>query len=49
MALNEENPKFIYNSVIVVVIQCKQKSLFDSSAASLITTKFCYYIYNNID
>ena len=35
MALNEENPKFIYNSVIVVVMQCKQKSLFDLSAASL--------------
>ena len=35
MALNEENPKFIYNSAIVVVIQCKQKSLFDLSAASL--------------
>jgi hypothetical protein len=35
MALNEENLKFIYNSAIVVVIQCKQKSLFDLSAASL--------------
>ena len=35
MALYEENPKFIYNSVIVVVMQCKQKSLFDLSAASL--------------
>ena len=35
MALNEENPKFTYNSVIVVVMQCKQKSLFDLSAAAL--------------
>ena len=34
MALNEEIPKFTYNSVIVVVMQCKQKSLFDSSEAS---------------
>ena len=34
MALNEENPKFTYNSVIVVVMQCKQKSLFDLSTAS---------------
>ena len=35
MALNEENPKFTYNSVLVVVMQCKQKSLFDLSAVSL--------------
>ena len=78
--LEEDNPKFTYNSVIVVSVQCKQKSLFDMSAALLdknndvtrnsrdyiylkpnrdnifylsdiigITSKFSYYIYNNID
>ena len=35
MSLNEDNPKFTYNSVIVVVMQCNQKSLFDLSAALL--------------
>ena len=35
MNLEEDNPKFTYNSVIVVVVQCKQKSLFDISAALL--------------
>ena len=35
MTLEEDNPKFTYNSVIVVVMQCRQKSLFDLSAAIL--------------
>ena len=80
MNLEEDNPKFTYNSVIVVVMQCKQKSLFDLSAALIdrntdvsrntnnniylrlnrdniyylssstgLTSKFAYFIYNNID
>ena len=80
MNLEEDNPKFTYNSVIVIVMQCKQKSLFDLSAALLdkttdvtrntkdniylkinrdnifylsattgLTTRFAYYIFNNID
>ena len=80
MNLEEDNPKFTYNSVILVAMQCKQKSLFDLSAALLdkktdvsrntddniylrlnrdnifylssvsgLTSKFTYYIYNNID
>ena len=35
MTLEEDNPKFTYNSVILVAMQCKQKSLFDLSAALL--------------
>ena len=35
MNLDEDNPKFTYNSVIIVSVQCKQKSLFDLSAALL--------------
>ena len=35
MDINEKNPRFNKNSVIVVGVQCKQKSLFDLSAALL--------------
>jgi len=35
MNLEADNTKYTYNSVIVVVMQCKQKSLFDLSAALL--------------
>ena len=80
MTLEEDNPKFTYNSVIVVVMQCRQKSLFDLSAAILdkntdvsrnaydniylrldkdnifylsaktgLTTKFTYYIHEEVD
>ena len=33
--LNDDNSKQIYNSIIIVGVQCKQKSLFDLSAAVL--------------
>ena len=33
--LNEDNPKYTLSSVLVLGIQCKQKSLFDLSAVSL--------------
>ena len=49
MYLEEDNPKFTYNSVIVVVMQCKQKSLFDLSAALLDTnTDVSRNTYDNI-
>ena len=35
MKLDETNPKFTFNSVIVVVMQCSEKSLFDLSATLL--------------
>ena len=54
MSLDESNPKFTYNSVIVVVMQCNQKSLFDLSAALLdkttdTTRNTKDYIYLNIN
>jgi len=33
--LNEDNPKYTFSSVLVIGIQCKEKSLFDLSAVRL--------------
>jgi len=35
MDLNEDNPKYAFSSIIVVGIQCKERSLFDLSVARL--------------
>ena len=35
MKLEEKNQNYAYNTIIVVDVQCKQKSLFDLSAVPL--------------